>query len=151
MRNLLAVGVALLLAGLPGSAAQDDIEREQWVAAYHDLQLRHARLTRELEQARKDYSRGRSSRQLRGEGKAALIEQIAALEDGLTNVNQELRAFPDTARRAGALPGWFRDLEDSAFESLQPAAALETSRSRFSESVRDRRVADRKRRRIERD
>ena len=74
-----AIAVALLLTGLPASAAQDDIQQEQWGAQYHDLQLRHARLTRELERARNDYSRGRSSKHLRGEPKAELIEQIARL------------------------------------------------------------------------
>lgn len=141
------VAVALLLAGLPGSAAQDDAKREQWVAQYHDLQLRHARLTGELEQARKDYRRGRSSKHLRGEGKAALIERIAMLEESLTKVDREVRDFPDTARRAGAMPGWFRDLEEASFESPQPAAAIEASRSRSTESLRERRAAERKRRR----
>ena len=153
MRNQLvaAIAVALLLTGLPGSAAQDDIQKEQWVAQYHDLQLRHSRLTRELERARNDYSRGRSSKHLRGEPKAALIEQIARLESEFAEVDRELRDFPETARRAGALPGWFRDLEDTAYEPQQPTVAIKTSRSDSSASIQDRRAAARKRRGIGQD
>ncbi len=155
MRNLfevaVVVAIALLLAGLPGSAAEDDDgKREQWVAQYQDLQLRHTRLQGALEQALKDYSRGRSTKHLRGEGKAGLLKEIARLEDEFAKVDQELRDFPDTARRAGAFPGWFRDVEVPEPEA-QPAAAAASDRARASESGRDRRAAERKRRRLGRD
>lgn len=154
MRNLLdvfvLVAVALVLAGLPGSAAQDDLsgKRAKWVAEYQDLQMRHARLEQDLEQARADYSRGRSTKHLRGEGKAGLLKEIARLEDEFAKADEELKDFPDKARRAGALPGWFRDLEAPSPEPVQPAAAVappEPSHSR--ESERDRRAAERKHRR----
>ena len=156
MRNLLdvavVVAIALLLSGFPGAAAQDDdSKRELWVAQYQDLQTRHARLQGELEQARKDYSRGRSTKHLRGEGKSGLIKEIARLEDEFAKVEQELRDFPDTARRAGAFPGWFRDLEEPAPAAAQSAAAIERDRSGSSENLRDRRAAERKRRRLGRD
>ena len=109
MRNLLdvavVVAVALLVSGFPGAAADDNkSKRKQWVAQYQDLQARHARLQRDLEQARTDYSRGRSTKHLRGEGKTGLIKEIARLEDEFAKADQELRDFPDTARRAGAFP-----------------------------------------------
>ena len=156
MRNLFDVAVvvaaAVFLAGVPGSAAEDDDgKREQWVAQYQDLQLRHTRLQGELEQARKDYSRGRSTKHLRGEGKTGLLKEIARLEDEFAKVDQELRDFPDTARRAGAFPGWFRDLEEPTPEAVQPAADIGPDRSPASENLRDRRSAERKRRRLGRD
>ncbi len=150
MRNLLdvavVVGVALLVSSFPGAAADDDDgKRKAWVAQYQDLQVRHARLQRELEQVRSDYSRGCSTKRLSGEGKTGVIKEIARLEDELAKADQELRDFPDTARRAGAFPGWFRDLEEPA-----PAAA-QSDRSRSSENQRDRRASERKRRRLGRD
>lgn len=150
MRNLLdvfvVVAIALMLAGLPGSASEEtDVQREKWVAQYQQLQLRHAQLEQQLAQARVDYSRGRSTRHLRGEGKAGLLKELTRLEDEFAKADQELKDFPDTARKAGALPGWFRDIAAPAPAAAQAGAAAE---EKPPESPRDRRAAERKRRRL---
>ena len=143
----LAVGLAL--AGLPDwTAANADGGRRHWVAQYQELQQRHATLGQALAQAHRDYSRGRSSGRLQGEGKSGLIREIALLEDEFRQVDQRLRAFAETARQAGALPGWFRDLEPAAAKS---DASSVTKRSRSSAKAPDRRASRHRTRRIGQD
>ena len=82
---------------------------------------------------------------------SVLLEQIARRESEFAEGDRELSEFPETARRAGALPGWFRDLEDTAYEPQQPTVTLKTSRSHSPASNQDRRAAARKRRGIGQD
>jgi hypothetical protein len=120
---VLIIAATLLVTAVPvGMAADDDGERQQWVQRYQELQSKHARLGKDLEQARSDYSRGRSSRHPRGEGKAALIGEIQRLEGEFEKVDRQLQDFPEEARRQGALPGWFRDVEAPTHAGAQPAA-----------------------------
>ena len=143
----LAVGLAL--AGLPGwAAANEDGARKHWVAQYQELQQRHAALGQALAQARRDYSRGRSSGNLQGEGKSGLIREIARLGDEFRQVDERLRDFPETARQAGALPGWFRDLEPAPAKS-DPSSV--TKRSRSSGKAQDRRASRHRTRRVGQD
>jgi predicted nuclease with TOPRIM domain len=128
---------------------RDELEarRKEWVQKYEDLVHRHATLQAELEQARADYSRGRSTKHLRGEGKAGLVEEIARLEDEFAKVDRELQEFPDLARKEGAYPGWFRDVGEAAPELPQPTAAQADEES-SSESRAAERAAARKSRRL---
>lgn len=104
-------------------ARQKEMEskRKEWVKKYEELQARHANLQSQLEQARADYSRGRSTRDLVGPGKAALVAEIDRLEKEFAEADAELEAFPEKARRAGALPGWFRDVGPAAQAAGQAA------------------------------
>ena len=139
---VLALAAALLVVTVPVGATDDDPKRQQWVQRYQDVRTKHAKLEQDLAQARIDYSRGRSSRHLRGEGKAGLLVEIARLEQELEKADQQLRDFPDEARRDGALPGWFRDLEAPTPAAAQPTArkqdepARSTSRSQQREKKR---------------
>ena len=130
---LLATAAPVGVAGADAAAHQKQQEqrqqeqlqqKQQWVQRYQDLRSKHARLEKDLTQARADYSRGRSSRHPRGDGKAALIAEIDRLEKEFDQADQELRNFPESAQRQGALPGWFRDLDErpGAQAGSQPAA-----------------------------
>ena len=162
MSKLVCVLASVLFASLlilPATAAageEEDAKREKWVGEYQELRQRHAQLGAELAQARKDYSRGRSSKHLRGEGKAGLIKELQSLEGKFTAADQELKDFPDKARRDGAFPGWFRDLDAPQPGPAQPAAAAaaadrdQDGPSRTG-SRADQRAAERNRRRPGRD
>jgi len=148
-------GLAAALLVLPASgafAADDDSKRAEWVRKYQALQLQHAQLEQDLADAKIDYSRGRSRKRLRGEGKAGLVEEIARLEEEFDKVDQELANFPDEARKQGALPGWFRDVEPPvvAPQGAQPAAASDSEPDDDSEAMSpaQRRAAERKSRRL---
>jgi hypothetical protein len=146
-----ALALAVLVLPAASASAADDGKREAWVRKYQALQAQHAQLEQELDNAKIDYSRGRSTKHLRGEGKAGLIEEIARLEEEFDKVDRELMDFPDEARKQGALPGWFRDVPPQA--TAQPAAALgieADDEDEGSQSKAERRAAERKRRRLSR-
>ncbi len=101
---------ALAVLALPSAAENpDDSKRQEWVQKYEELRAHNSQLEADLAQAQTDYSRGRSTKHLRGKGKAGLIEEIDRLEKELAESQQKLQDFPEEARRQGALPGWFRD------------------------------------------
>jgi predicted nuclease with TOPRIM domain len=139
-------------AGAPPKTAaekRDELEakRKEWVQKYEELVNRHATIQADLERARADYSRGRSTKHLRGEGKSGLVEEIQRLEDEFAKVDRELQEFPDLARRDGAYPGWFRDVGEVQPELVQPtAAATHDEESRASRA--EERAASRKSRRL---
>jgi hypothetical protein len=150
---LAGLATALIVGATSAAfAADDDGKRAEWVRKYQSLQLQHAQLEQELEEAKIDYSRGRSRKRLRGEGKAGLVEEIARLEEEFDKVDQELANFPNEARKQGALPGWFRDLEPPvvAPQGAQPAAASDSEPDEDSETMSSaqRRAAERKNRRL---
>ena len=114
---------AMLVVAAPASLAEeDDGKRQEWTRRHQELKAKHAGLGQDLAQARIEYSRGRSNRHPRGEGKAALIAEIARLEEEFARVDQEFQDFPEKARRQGALPGWFRDLDEPTPPAARPAA-----------------------------
>lgn len=157
-----AVLAALLLpAALPwpsDASASDAMEarqkemeskRKEWVQKYEELLARHASLQAQLEQARTDYSRGRSTRDLVGSGKAALVAELDRLEKEFAEVDAELKDFPDQARRAGALPGWFRDPSPASPSTAAPAAGAEDEDDSASpDSLSERRARKRDSRRL---
>lgn len=134
---------AVLILALPFAAFagdDDDAKREEWVQRYQELLTRTATLKSDYESALADYSRARSTRDLTGEGKAGLIKEMNRLKEELAAAEKELAEFPDVARRAGALPGWFRDVEPPAAAAAteQPAAAARGFSSGHSRRLSDR-------------
>jgi septal ring factor EnvC (AmiA/AmiB activator) len=107
----LATAAEISPAAAQGSAqaSRTDASREYWQKRYRNLQTLVASLELELEQARASYSRMRHERRLRGETRTELLEEIAQLEKRLAKARSDLEEFPERARAAGALPGWFRD------------------------------------------
>ena len=107
----LAASAEISLAAAQGSAqaGRADANREYWQKRYRNLKTLVESLELELEQARAIYSRERHDRRLRGETRTELLEEIAQLEKRLAKARSDLEEFPERARAAGALPGWFRD------------------------------------------
>lgn len=146
-----AFAMALALPAAATSAEDLAAKREKWVTAYQELKQKHVQIDTELKQARQDYSRGRSTKHLRGEGKAGLLDEIKRLEEEFASVDQELQALPDKARADGAYPGWFRDLDEPA--ATQPAASAaneidnEDADDADAPSRAEKRAAERNRRR----
>jgi hypothetical protein len=107
----LAASAEISLAAAQGSSQVDraDARREYWQKRYRNLKELVVSLELELEQARAEYSRKRHARRLRGENRIELLGEIAQLEKRLAKAQSDLQEFPERARAAGALPGWFRD------------------------------------------
>ena len=93
----------------PGSASSDEQIRQQWVQRYDNLRSQEKELREKLKAVRAQYSRGRNNYRLRGDERVEVVAQIEKLEKGLARTQRDLAAFPEEARKAGALPGWFRD------------------------------------------
>lgn len=108
--GLLLLSVVL---AAPPALAGDDMEskRNHWVGRYETLRAQEKELREGLDEARIEYSRGRRAGRLRGEERAELVERIAKLETDLAEAQRALDRFPEKARQAGALPGWFRDTD----------------------------------------
>jgi len=112
-RALLAGLLALLLAGpllvAPVHAADDEeAMKAEWQDRHRELVARVESLrTRYAEQSRL-YRSARHRSKPRGDDREKLRVEVERLEQELASAEQELADFPDEARRAGALPGWFR-------------------------------------------
>jgi len=92
-----------------GTASAGDADRAYWVGRWEKLQAKHAEVAAQLESARVEYRRGRIGNRGRGEERVELLERIERLERELADLDEQIAAFPEEARRAGALPGWFRE------------------------------------------
>jgi hypothetical protein len=112
-RALVVALLALFLAGPIGSPvvlAADDEEaaKAEWQDRYHELMTRVESLRARYEAQSLAYRKSRKRSVPRGEEREALRIEVERLEQELAAAEQELADFPDEARRAGALPGWFR-------------------------------------------
>jgi len=118
VRAWLAVLVHLLLAApialgpaLPAPAFADerDENRDYWQKRYRELKQRVEAARSEHERALAAYSKGRQRNRLRGEPKVEVMDRLDRAKRELAEAERAWSAFPEEARRAGALPGWFRD------------------------------------------
>ncbi len=107
----LSLGLVLALAAAEPvtGAADEETKRQTWVARHETLLSQEKELREDLETARAQYSRGRRANRLRGDPRAELVEEVDRLERELARAQRKLADFPEKARAAGALPGWFRD------------------------------------------
>jgi len=101
--------ISLAAAQSSAQASRADASREYWQKLHRNLKALVLSLELELEQARASYSRKRHDRRLRGETRVDLLGEISQLEKRLAEAERDLQEFPERARAAGALPGWFRD------------------------------------------
>jgi hypothetical protein len=109
-------GVVLLLAAfglslsVVGSALADEDElRDYWVKKHQNLQAEVLDLRSRFDLLDTQYRKSRQRNYPRGEERNRIRAERDAVEKELAVKEQELADFPDEARRAGALPGWFRD------------------------------------------
>jgi hypothetical protein len=122
VRRGMIAGLALVSLSLAaaGVASASEADRQHWVGRWEALLAKQQELSTELASARVDYRRGRRGNRGRGKDRVELLARIDKLETELAAVEQNLETFPEEARRAGALPGWFRQ--------GAPAAATERRR-----------------------
>jgi len=101
-----------LLCAAPTAFAQDEEpDRDYWVSRYEKLVSEVEGLRAKVDTLQLNYTRARTRNYPRGEALKELeADRDKAVKD-LAEKEAELEDFPDEARRAGALPGWFRDLD----------------------------------------
>lgn len=116
-RGWLSAGLLLcaLLApvawGPAAAMAEDSADKAYWQEQYLEV-VREQREAREaLAEAEHAYTNMQQRSYPRGEGRRAIQEQLAAARVRLEKAERALEEFPERARRAGALPGWFREVE----------------------------------------
>lgn len=114
VRLFSAAALAAFVLGCvaPTAWAQDEEpDRDYWVGRYEKLVSEVEGLRAKVDQLKLNYTRARTRNYPRGEALKELeADRDQAIED-LAEKEAELEEFPEEARRAGALPGWFRDLD----------------------------------------
>ena len=83
-----------------------------WQGRHHEIVERIRSASERLEAARATYARGKHTRKLQDQGKLDVATEMVRAEADLRAAHAELEAFPEEARRGGALPGWLREVED---------------------------------------
>lgn len=89
----------------------DSDDRTYWQTRYRELKQRVEAARTEHERALAAYSKGKQRNRLRGEAKTDVMDRLARAKAELDEAERAWDAFPAEARSAGALPGWFRELE----------------------------------------
>jgi len=127
LRRAAFVGLALLLFA-PGVSAESDAElaseKNYWQTRYQTL-LERADALRETIAIETELYADANRRNYR-RGKKRHVHRVAAEEARaeLANVESEFSTIKEEGRRAGALPGWFYEVEfDRAAVARNPALA----------------------------
>lgn len=127
---LLALALCVSMPGLAsasdGDEGMDDSfalsEKEQWQSDYRRLLQEQARLERNAQDARENYSQARLRSYPRGAARAQfLVDEAEALKQ-LDVVRAEIEKFKLDSRRDGVLPGWVYEVEEEPLAAPQPAA-----------------------------
>lgn len=116
-RSIACLIAALVIA--PGLAPANDLAdtpelaamKSYWQDRYRDLKLESERLRVEIAEQTELYAD--ANRRNYRRGKKRHIHRTAAQKasDRLAEVEAELASIEDDARRAGALPGWFYEVD----------------------------------------
>ena len=107
---LLVIGLLLSVATV-AQAQDEEADRDYWVKRYENLVTDLEEARSRVDIATLNYTRARTRNYPRGEALKELeVEKDKAIKE-LAELEVQFEEFPDEARRAGALPGWFRDLE----------------------------------------
>ena len=121
MKLTCALGIGIAIAGFlvavgraepPPADAPEEQQKAYWQNRHEQLVERVRDAGARLEATRAEYVRGRHHYKIRGESYVRVLTQIAKAEADFMDAQRELRGLPEEARRAGALPGWLRELEE---------------------------------------
>jgi hypothetical protein len=111
----------------PPPGASEEEQHAYWTSRHHDLVERVRDANARLEAARDTYRHG-IHRPRRDEArKTELQRAIAEAEAGLGEARRALDELPEEARRAGALPGWIREMEEVPSPSTLEQALVESA------------------------
>ncbi len=91
--------------------AQDEADRDYWVHRYETLQTEVMDLRTRVDMLTEQYTRAKRRNYPRGERLDQLRMDLDESRAELAKKEAEWKAFPNEARRAGAMPGWFRDVQ----------------------------------------
>lgn len=103
---ILSVWGTVLARDVP---AQDEPDRDYWVARYEKLRSEVEELRARVEVLEQRYTQARRRRYPLGDPLMEMYDEFKEAEKELAQKEEEWENFPDEARRAGAYPGWFRD------------------------------------------
>ena len=110
--TLSAVSFGPSLARAQAAAPSGEPDKLHWQSEY-------GRVLADVEQARarlalsqRSYTKGKQRGRMRGEERFAIRDELAEAKQALAKAEERLENFPDEARRAGAPPGWFRDVNE---------------------------------------
>ena len=121
MKLVCALGIGIAIAALlvavghaepPAADASEEQQKTYWQNRHEQLAERVRDAGARVEATRAEYVRGRHHYKIRGENYVRVLTQIAKAESDLMEAQRELRGLPEEARRAGAPPGWLRELEE---------------------------------------
>jgi hypothetical protein len=82
-----------------------------WQNKYRGLILRAAELRRTVSSERESYAEANRRNYRRGSKRHAHYDEMKKAASELATVEAELATIEDDGRRAGALPGWFYEVE----------------------------------------
>lgn len=139
MRPIRYLIIFVALAGLLGiapvpvvSAQQADLswasadqQKDFWQGRFRELRQRAALLRRDAAIEWELYADANRRNYRRGKVRHIHRDKAIELEVELAEVETELRALPEAARRAGALPGWLREVEFEKIELPEPGSTEE--------------------------
>ena len=135
--RLLAAGVVLafavsLPAALPVPAEAEPVDalaamKDEWQDEYRQLLGEVDRLRRNARNARENYSRAQRRNYPRGGAREQMLAEAEEAEGDLIKVEAQIEQLQLDGRRAGALPGWFYEVETEPRERLQPSFPAEAA------------------------
>jgi len=121
--GLLAMAlIAPILAPVPVASASDALAKQEWQDDYRKLLREKARLERNVESARVNYMRANRRNYPRGKARQQFVIDGDEAKRGLVKIEEEIEQLRDESRRAGALPGWFAEVDDEPIGDAEPAA-----------------------------
>ncbi|MEE8163955.1 MAG: hypothetical protein V3T64_00150 [Myxococcota bacterium] len=127
----LAFAVSLPIA-LPRPAEGKPVDatqamKDKWQADYRRLLQDADRLRRNARNARENYVHAQRRNYPRGGARQQMLIEAEEAERGLVEVEARIEQLRLDARRAGALPGWFYEVDDEPRGMAQPASPAETT------------------------
>ena len=132
-RSLIFIVLGLVLT-VPGNvmasnsldetASVEEVKAE-WQGRYRKLLTDAARLRRNAEAARYNYSQANQRNYPRGAARKQFLIDEENAQAELVQVEADIEKLREDGRREGALPGWFYEVEDEPLDAPQPAAPVE--------------------------
>ena len=110
--SAVSLGPKLALAQAAAPSNPDEPDKLHWQSEYKRVLSQVEQARARLEQSQRSYTKGKQRGRMRGEQRFEIRDELAAAKQALAAAEAQLESFPDEARRAGAPPGWFREIND---------------------------------------